>query len=123
MPRGTQLWKQAFALTHACLIPRACFKFSFLEYGSMLSCASSDGRFTATSRSNQDTPNEVSHRIGHGALDGEAVSENAALARYAVGLDADMHWEMNYHEAAIFLEVNRLASTDRRTDGLIIVRF
>ncbi|XP_046418336.1 two pore calcium channel protein 1-like isoform X1 [Neodiprion fabricii] len=75
------------------------------KYGSMLSCASSDGRIRMTPRENTDTPNEIGHRIG--ATDGETLSENAALARYAIGIDADVHWEMNYHEAAIFLEEGR----------------
>lgn len=70
----------------------------------MLSCASSDGRVRISQRE-IDTPNEIGHRVGTGISDDGVLTENAALARYAVGMDADMHWEMNYHEAAIFLEV------------------
>ncbi|XP_012251798.1 two pore calcium channel protein 1-like isoform X2 [Athalia rosae] len=69
--------------------------------------ASPNSRNRMTPRQNMDTPNEVSQRIGVGAMDNEGLSENATLARYTVGLDADMHWEMNYHEAAIFLEEGR----------------
>ncbi|XP_043269050.1 two pore calcium channel protein 1-like isoform X2 [Venturia canescens] len=58
-------------------------------------------------------PNELSHRsTSRGRPPGEgndpdAQSETAAFARQSTMLDADLHWEMNYHEAAIFLEEGR----------------
>lgn len=36
----------------------------------------------------------------------ESMSENAILPSHDSLSDHDLHWEMNYHEAAIFLEVS-----------------
>ena len=73
----------------------------------MLSCASLDSHLRMSPREDV-IPNESSHRIGIRGSDGEILSETAAFARQTTVLDADMHWEMNYHEAAIFLEVKQL---------------
>lgn len=94
-----------YAVSHASLYPSHTLNF-FLEYGSMLSCASPDSHVRMPPREDA-TPNELSHRTGTRGTDGEAVSETAAFARQSSMLDADMHWEMNYHEAAIFLEVKK----------------
>ena len=80
----------------------------FLDYGSMLSCPSSDNRARISARAGNETPNELGHRIGMETLEGETLTENAALARQVVTMDTEMYWEMNYHEAAIFLEVSSL---------------
>jgi hypothetical protein len=52
-----------------------------------------------------DTPNEMGHRILPG-MESQVLSESITLSRNPiVTFDPDMYWEMNYHEAAIFLEV------------------
>lgn len=33
------------------------------------------------------------------------MAENIVFASHNAILDVDMHWEMNYHEAAIYLQV------------------
>ena len=71
----------------------------------MLSCPSSDNR-VRVSRANIETPNETGHRIGLENSSREALTETAALARQVGTMDTEMYWEMNYHEAAIFLEVS-----------------
>ncbi|XP_012287108.1 two pore calcium channel protein 1 isoform X2 [Orussus abietinus] len=72
------------------------------DYGS-----SSPNRHVRTSpNGNLDVPNDAGYRITLRGTEA-ALSESAALARHAAVLDADMHWEMNYHEAAIFLEEGR----------------
>ncbi|XP_015608738.1 two pore calcium channel protein 1 isoform X2 [Cephus cinctus] len=73
-----------------------------VSYGS-----SPNGRVRMSSSRNMETPNEMSHRIGIGGYDADAVTENVAIARHSAVIDADMHWEMNYHEASIFLEEGR----------------
>lgn len=98
-------------------IAYAYFQY-FLDYGSMLSCPSSDSRARISSRAGNETPNELGHRIGLDTSGGEALTENAALARQAVTMDTEMYWEMNYHEAAIFLEVS---SPDIKPKDLTIV--
>lgn len=76
----------------------------------MLSCAFPDSHSRMSPREDV-VPNELSHRTssrGRQTTEGndlDALSETAAFARQSTVLDADLHWEMNYHEAAIFLEV------------------
>lgn len=90
---------------------------SFIEYGSML-CYNCSDSFVSSRMSPRDdinSPNEFSHRVvprgsdsnngGGGGGGDDNAAENAAFARQTIMMDADMHWEMNYHEAAIFLEV------------------
>lgn len=73
----------------------------FLEYGSMLSCPFSESPF-------QD--DEISSGVN--IKFGLCTQEDRNTPRSMDGpdnnavLDIDIHWEMNYHEAAIFLEVN-----------------
>lgn len=50
----------------------------------------------------------MGHRIGMDRLGGETLTESAALARQVMTMDTEIYWEMNYHEAAIFLEVSQL---------------
>ncbi|XP_033207244.1 two pore calcium channel protein 1-like isoform X2 [Belonocnema kinseyi] len=69
--------------------------------------SSPNSRARISSRASNETPNELGHRIGLDTLGGEALNENAALARQVVTMDTEMYWEMNYHEAAIFLEEGR----------------
>lgn len=73
----------------------------------MLSCHSSDSQARVSSRANSETPNEMGHRVGMERL-GETLNESAALARQVMTMDTEIYWEMNYHEAAIFLEVCKI---------------
>ncbi|XP_043481465.1 two pore calcium channel protein 1-like isoform X1 [Leptopilina heterotoma] len=77
------------------------------KYGSMLSFHSSDNQTRISPRGNNETPNEMGHRIGMDRLGGETLTESAALARQVMTMDTEIYWEMNYHEAAIFLEEGR----------------
>ncbi|OXU24398.1 hypothetical protein TSAR_012887 [Trichomalopsis sarcophagae] len=77
------------------------------KYGSILSCPSPDSQIKMPARGSVDTPNEMGHRILAG-FDNHMLTENASLSRNpGTTFDADMYWEMNYHEAAIFLEEGR----------------
>lgn len=62
-------------------------------------------------RFNDDTSTsveqDVSHRPCQNDVQRETVSENAILPSHDSLADHDLHWEMNYHEAAIFLEEGR----------------
>lgn len=82
------------------------------NYGTILS--SSDTRLRMTPRDDtttgQDTassPNEFYHHQSR-SFDGDELTENSIFARQSSSIvDAEMYWEMNYHEAAIFLEEGR----------------
>ncbi|KAK0159692.1 hypothetical protein PV327_010782 [Microctonus hyperodae] len=64
-------------------------------------------------RDDINSPNEFNQRVVPRGNDsnndgtGDNAAESAAFARQTIMMDADMHWEMNYHEAAIFLEEGR----------------
>ncbi|XP_011497956.1 PREDICTED: two pore calcium channel protein 1-like isoform X3 [Ceratosolen solmsi marchali] len=68
---------------------------------------SPNSRMKMQSTAALDTPNEMGHRILPG-MDSQILSESISLSRNPiVTFDPDMYWEMNYHEAAIFLEEGR----------------
>lgn len=71
----------------------------------MLSCAFSDSRVRMSPREDLNSPNDLTHRAHTHGIEPDDLTESAAFARQTIIMDADMHWEMNYHEAAIFLEV------------------
>lgn len=73
------------------------------EYGSMLSSPSSEShvRSSFANRANRRNYKCETDETGTGNM-----TENVVFAARDAVLDADMHWEMNYHEAAIFLQVN-----------------
>lgn len=75
----------------------------------MLSSASADGQVRMSPRGSDETPNEAVHQILP-RMGSDVLSEDILLARNTIMLDADMYWEMNYHEAAIFLEVLIIAT-------------
>lgn len=54
----------------------------------------------------QDFPNEIGSRSSLNRDGDSAVELTSPNEGYT---DAERHWEMNYHEAAIFLEVNNAA--------------
>lgn len=56
------------------------------------------------SRRSPQPLNEMSPHILQAS--NEAVSENTSLDNQSmINFDSEIYWEMNYHEAAIFLEV------------------
>ena len=71
----------------------------------MLSCPSLD-RQKMTSKDRELTPNEISQAIDSSDTYSGSFSENVNLSRHDVPSDSDVYWEMNYHEAAIYLEVS-----------------
>ncbi|XP_011298862.1 two pore calcium channel protein 1-like isoform X1 [Fopius arisanus] len=75
------------------------------KYGSMLSCDSPETRLRMAPREDSTSPNDLSQR--NQRFEGDDLTESAAFDRQTALMDADMHWEMNYHEAAIFLEEGR----------------
>ena len=71
----------------------------------MLPCPSADSRMKMPLKTSKDESSEMIHRnLPH--VESHALSENTSLSRNpGTTFDPDMYWEMNYHEAAIFLEV------------------
>ncbi|XP_014213828.1 two pore calcium channel protein 1-like isoform X2 [Copidosoma floridanum] len=68
---------------------------------------SPNSRIKMSLHGSDDTPNESGGRFMPG-LESQVLSENVSLSRNpGVTFDPDMYWEMNYHEAAIFLEEGR----------------
>lgn len=53
------------------------------------------------------TTHQLTQKLEVDVIEGGSMSENIVLASRDSILDPDMHWEMNYHEAAIFLEEGR----------------
>lgn len=98
----------------------------FLEYGSTLSCPSPESRVKMSlhdCRNDNDTDptiittnNDAIGRFSFTANESQNLYENVTLSRNS-GItmdgvtDTDMYWEMNYHEAAIFLEVINLKNS------------
>ncbi|XP_014225608.1 two pore calcium channel protein 1-like isoform X2 [Trichogramma pretiosum] len=77
------------------------------KYGSMLSCPFPDSRMKISLHHTMDNPNGSSRR-NVPDIESHVLSENALLSRNpGANFDPDMYWEMNYHEAAIFLEEGR----------------
>lgn len=74
------------------------------EYGSMLSSPSSESH-VRSSLDNANSANQLNHKYEADETGAGNMTENVVFTARDVVLDADMHWEMNYHEAAIFLEV------------------
>ncbi|XP_012232885.1 two pore calcium channel protein 1-like isoform X2 [Linepithema humile] len=75
------------------------------QYGSMLSSPSTASRIKS-SVEKANSANQLNHK--HEAEADETgtgnMTENIVFTARDAVLDADVHWEMNYHEAAIFLE-------------------
>lgn len=49
--------------------------------------------------------NKINYKLYADGMDHSNVPEDTTVISQEEPLDIDMHWEMNYHEAAIFLEV------------------
>lgn len=77
---------------------------SLTEYGSMLSSPSSESH-VRSSFDNANTVNQLDCKYEAGEIGAGSMTENIVFTARDATLDVDMHWEMNYHEAAIFLEV------------------
>lgn len=81
-----------------------CKILSLTEYGSMLSSPSSESH-VRFSFDNANTANQMNSKYEAGETGAGSMTENIVFTPCDATLDVDMHWEMNYHEAAIFLEV------------------
>lgn len=81
--------------------------FVIIEYGSMLSCSTENH---VNSIENIKTDHFI-HKFETDDVLRENMSENAVLPSHDSLTDHDLHWEMNYHEAAIFLEVYIILSS------------
>jgi len=77
---------------------------SLIEYGSMLSSPSSE-TYVRSSFDNANTANQIDCKYEAGETGARSMTENIVCTACDTSLDMDMHWEMNYHEASIFLEV------------------
>ncbi|XP_076547770.1 two pore segment channel 1 isoform X1 [Osmia lignaria lignaria] len=76
------------------------------RYGSILSSSSAENHMNS-SVENSRTPEQFIQKFDTAEVDRENMSENAVLPAHDSLSDHDLHWEMNYHEAAIFLEEGR----------------
>ncbi|KAM0727680.1 Two pore calcium channel protein 1 [Formica fusca] len=76
------------------------------QYGSMLSSPSSESH-VRFSFDNANTANQMNSKYEAGETGAGSMTENIVFTPCDATLDVDMHWEMNYHEAAIFLEEGR----------------
>lgn len=74
------------------------------EYGSMLSLPSSESH-VRSSFGNANNTNQLNYKYEASEIRTGSMTENIVFAAHDAILDVDLHWEMNYHEAAIFLEV------------------
>ncbi|XP_016904333.1 two pore calcium channel protein 1 isoform X3 [Apis cerana] len=75
------------------------------KYGSMLSCSSTENHVNSPIE-NIKTDHFI-HKFETDDVLRENMSENAVLPSHDSLTDHELHWEMNYHEAAIFLEEGR----------------
>ncbi|XP_044592960.1 two pore calcium channel protein 1-like isoform X1 [Cotesia glomerata] len=71
------------------------------KYGSILSCTSSDYQPKASTHENDTIPD--SYQATPRDIEIDDLAESTVFAKQTIN-DPDIHWEMNYHEAAIFLE-------------------
>ncbi|OAD53411.1 Two pore calcium channel protein 1 [Eufriesea mexicana] len=76
------------------------------KYGSMLSCSSAENHINSPTE-NIRTTDQFIHKFETDDVHRENMSENIVLPSHDSLTDHDLHWEMNYHEAAIFLEEGR----------------
>ncbi|XP_012535254.1 two pore calcium channel protein 1 isoform X1 [Monomorium pharaonis] len=77
------------------------------QYGSMLSSPSSE-RHVRSSFGNANNTNQLNYKYKANETGTESMAErDTVFATRDAILDVDLHWEMNYHEAAIFLEEGR----------------
>ncbi|XP_034946569.1 two pore calcium channel protein 1-like isoform X2 [Chelonus insularis] len=67
----------------------------------------SPNNYPRTSPKKDNTTSPDSYQRSLRDVEIDDLTESAAFARQTVVMDIDMHWEMNYHEAAIFLEEGR----------------
>lgn len=76
------------------------------DYGSILSSPSSEKHVKSSSDNATSTnqPN-TKHEASETEKQALNMTENIAFSAGDSILDVDMHWEMNYRKAAIFLEV------------------
>jgi len=71
----------------------------------MLSSPSSKS-YVRSSFGNANNTNQLNYKYEAGETRNESMTyENTMFTTRDAILDVDLHWEMNYHEAAIFLEV------------------
>ncbi|XP_066600553.1 two pore calcium channel protein 1-like [Prorops nasuta] len=75
------------------------------KYGSTLFYPSPEN--SARTSSDNGSFTDVHKRLGMEISEGDNVHENVVLPPLDPLTDPDMHWEMNYHEASIFLEEGR----------------
>ncbi|XP_033198710.1 two pore segment channel 1 isoform X1 [Bombus vancouverensis nearcticus] len=73
------------------------------KYGSILSYPSAENHVNSSTE-NVRTSDQIIHKFETDDVHRENMSENAVLPSHDSITDHDLHWEMNYHEAAIFLE-------------------
>lgn len=74
----------------------------------MLSCSSTENHVNSIENIKTD---HFIHKFETDDVLRENMSENAVLPTHDSLTDHDLHWEMNYHEAAIFLEVYIILSS------------
>lgn len=67
-----------------------------------MSCTSSDYQPKASTHDNDTIPD--SYQATPRDIEIDDLAESTVFAKQTIN-DPDIHWEMNYHEAAIFLEV------------------
>lgn len=70
----------------------------------MLSSPTSEN-YVRSSFDNANSANQVDCKYEASEVGARNMTENIVFTACDASLDMDMHWEMNYHEAAIFLEV------------------
>ncbi|KAH0955047.1 hypothetical protein HN011_005174 [Eciton burchellii] len=76
------------------------------QYGSMLSSPSSEGHVKSSFDNANSTQLNIKYETNETGT-ALGMTENVMFAARNTVLDMDMHWEMNYHKAAIFLEEGR----------------
>lgn len=74
------------------------------EYGSMLSSPTSESH-VRSSFGDANNANQMNYKYEASETGTGSMTENTVFNAHDAILDVDLHWEMNYHEAAIFLEV------------------
>lgn len=70
----------------------------------MLSSPSSENH-VRSSLDNTNNTNQLNYKYKAGEARTGAMAENTEFTTREAIFDVDLHWEMNYHKAAIFLEV------------------
>lgn len=66
-----------------------------------MSCPSTESWMNMASRRSFDSLNQDGGQYSEVQSDNNSLAENSSVT-----FDQEMYWEMNYHEASIYLEVN-----------------